>query len=211
MKNTTLIIPQQETPHFSMPAHTVTWEQDLSHLKKGFSKQDLEDFLSLYALAQESPKKAKKRVETFHALHPDHPEVINLLTFLLMSQRKIRQGDRLIEENFKKNPDYLFARINYADLCLRRKEPQKVPELFHHKLSLKEFLPQKKMFHISEFRGFMVLMGLYHFSIGKREVAECYHYLAHRVDPCHPGTKILEKKLYYIPFYKRLILKRFRS
>ncbi|MCB1109975.1 MAG: hypothetical protein KDK64_03270 [Chlamydiia bacterium] len=210
MKNT-LLIPEQRTPHFYLPPHTVTWKQDLSHLKQTFTAVELETFLSLYSLAQTDLKKGKKEVETFLEQHPDHPEILNLLTFIMISQRKIRQSDHLIEENFKKNPHYLFARINYGDLCLRRKTPQKVPELFNHQGSLQEFLPHRKTFHVSEFRGFMVLMGLYSLSVGKREVAECYHYLAHRVDPCHSGTKILEKKLYYIPFYKRLILKLFHT
>ena len=45
---------------------------------------------------------------------------------------------------------------------------------------------------MSEFRGFMLLMGHYHLAIKEREIAECYHYLAHKVDPRHPGTKRLQ-------------------
>jgi len=210
MKNT-LFIPEQKTPHFYLPPHTVTWKQDLAHLKKSFSKKDLETFLSLYSLAETNPKKAKKEVEIFRNNHPDHPEVLNLLTYLNVRRKRIRQAERLIDENFQKNPDYLFARINYADLCLRRKKLQKIPELFNFKFNLRDFRPNKKMFHISEFRGFMVMMGHYHLLIQKREAAECYHYLAHRVDPQHPNTKVLQKKLYYKPLYKRLILKLFPS
>lgn len=209
MKNT-LFIPEQITPHFKLPPHTITWEQELSHLKESFSEEDLGTFLKLYSLANENPREAKKKVELFMKSHTDHPEVLNLLTFLYIACRKIRKADRLIEENYSKNPNYLFAKINYADLCLRRKKPQIIPEIFNKKLNLRELYPNKKMFHISEYRGFMTLMGFYHLSIGKREAAEGYHYLASRVDPNHPNTKILEKKLYYIPFYKRFILKLFR-
>ena len=209
MKNT-LFIPEQRTPFFILPPHTITWKQDLSHLEKSFSKKDLETFLMLYSLAGKTPRRVKKEVEIFLEKHPDHPEVLNLLTFLYLSCRKIRKGNRLIEENYIKNPDYLFAKINFADLCLRRKKPQIIPEIFNKKLNLRDLYPNKKMFHISEFRGFMVLMGFYQLSLGNREAAEGYHYLAKRVDPNHPGTKILEKKLYYIPFYKRFILKTFR-
>ena len=211
MKNETLVIPEQKTPHFYLPSHTITWKQDLFHLKQGFSEEDLETYLALYTLTQSEPKKAKKKVESFLENHPDHPEVLNLLTFLTIAQRKIRKGDQLIEENFQKNPDYLFARINYGDLCLRRKKLEKVPELFNYKGSLKEFLPQRKVFHFSEFRGFVLLMGYYNLALGNREVAECFHYLAYKVDPRHPSTKMLERKLYYISFYKRLILKCFKS
>ncbi|MCP5504556.1 MAG: hypothetical protein H7A41_05315 [Chlamydiales bacterium] len=209
MKNT-LFIPEQKTPYFTLPSHTITWKQDLSHLKKSFSEEDLATFLDLYAKASENPRKVKKEVEIFKEKHPDHPEVLNLLTYLYLSCRKVRKADRLIEENYAKNPDYLFAKINFADLCLRQKKPQIIPDIFNKKFNLRELYPDKKMFHISEFRGFMVLMGFYHLSMGNKEAAEGYHYLAERVDPNHPGTKILEKKLYYIPFYKKFILKLFR-
>lgn len=193
-----------------MPAHTITWDQDLSHLKKSFSEDDLGTYLLLYSLAEENPRKAIKGVEKFSESHPDHPEVLNLLTYLYLIRRKIWKTGRLIEENYAKNPDYLFAKINYADLCLRRKNFQKIPEIFNNNLNLQDLYPNKKLFHVSEFRGFMVLMGFYHHAIGKRATAECYHYLAVRVDPKHPGTKTLAKKLYYTPFLKRFILKLFR-
>ncbi len=209
MKNT-LFIPEQRTPYFTLPSHTVTWKQDLSHLENSFSKEDLKAFMKLYTLATENPRKAKKDVEAFKEKHPDHPEVLNLLTYLYLSCHKVRKANRLIEENYAKNPDYLFAKINFADLCLRRKQPQKIPNIFNKKMNLRALYPNKKMFHVSEFRGFMVLMGFYQISIRNRGAAEGYHYLAERVDPHHPGTKILEKKLYYIPFYKKFILKIFR-
>ncbi|MDJ0651709.1 MAG: hypothetical protein QNJ27_01670 [Simkaniaceae bacterium] len=193
----TLFIPEQKTPNFFLPSHTVTWKQDLSQLKKSLSNKDLQDFLTLYALALENPRKAKKGVEAFREKHPNHPEVLNLLTYIYLSSRKVRKADHLIEENYAKNPNDLFAKINFADLCLRRKQAQKIPDIFHNKMHLRELYPKKKIFHISEFRGFMVVMGFYQISLGNREIAKRYHDLAHLVDPNHPGTKILEKKLYF--------------
>jgi len=203
MKNT-LFIPPQRTPHLIMPSHTVTWKQDLSHLKQSLSTKDLDHFFDLYNRAQENLRNVKKEVEIFRKRHPNLPEVLNLLTFIYLSKRKIRKADRLIQENYEKNPNYIFARINYADLCLRRGHIQKIPEIFNEKFNLRELYPEKKMFHISEFRGFMVLMGFYHLAIDKREAAEEYHYLATRIDPHHPNTKILEKKLYHRSLYKKL-------
>lgn len=210
MKNQPLKIPAQKTAEFSLPPHTITWEQDLSHLKASFSEEEIRTFLSLYELASNNPRQAIKKVALFLEKHPHHPEVLNLFTYLHLSLRKIRKANRLIEENYEHNPEYLFAKINFADLCLRRKQPEKIPEVFNQKLNLRELYPHKKMFHVSEFRGFMTLMGLYHLSIGRRSAAEGYHYLAARIDPHHPNTRNLEKKLYYQPFCKRFILKLFR-
>ncbi len=195
MKNT-FLVPEQRTPHFYLPPHKVSWKQDLTPLKQEFSKEDLGQFLTFYSLAETSPKKGQKEVENFREKYPNSPAVLNLLTFLYMSRRKIFKANHLIRENYAKNPTNLFARINYADLCLRKKKPEEIGEIFDHTYSLTELYPEKKTFHISEFRGFMVVMGFYHLAIGKREAAECYHYLAAKVDPDHPGPKILGKKLF---------------
>lgn len=204
MKNT-FLVPAQQTPHLNLPSHTLTWEQDISHLKQDLPQQDLKIFLDLYSHAQENLRGTKKKLELFKERHPDHPEVLNLLSFIYLSLRKIKKADRLIEENYKRNPYYIFARINYGDLCLRRKQIQKIPEIFNKNFSLQELYPHRKSFHISEFRGFMTLMGFYHLAIQKREAAEVYHYLVSCVDPHHCSTKILEKKLYYIPLRKKLL------
>ena len=204
MKNT-LFIPPQRTPHFFLPPHTVTWKQDISHLKKKFSTEELNFFLDLYAQTQENPRKTKQKVENFRLKHPSHPEVLNLLTFIYLSKKKVKKANQLIRENYEKNPYYIFARINYADLCLRQRQHQKIPEIFNKKFNLPDLYPEKKEFHVSEFRGFMVLMGFYHLALGKRDAAEGYHYLASRVDPNHPNTKILEKKLYHQKLHKRLV------
>ena len=101
MKNT-LFIPEQKTLHFYLPPHTVTWKQDFSHLRKGLLKNDLETFLVLYSLAETDPKKAKKEAEIFQNNYPDHPEVLNLLSYLNIRRKRIRQAERLIDENFQK-------------------------------------------------------------------------------------------------------------
>ena len=48
-------------------------------------------------------------------------------------------------------------------------------------------------------------MGRYFLEIGKIEVAESYHFLSYQIDPHHISVKVLTKKLYHRPFYKKLI------
>jgi len=202
-----LFIPPQETPYLSLSAHHLTWEQDLSHLKKSLIPEDLNHFLKLHTEAQNNPNGTKKEVEKFLLHHPGHPEALNLLTFICLSKKKTRRANQLIEENYKKNPRYIFAKINYADLCLRQKKHQKVPQIFNHTFDLKRLYPKKETFHVSEFRGFLIVMGLYHLAIGKRGTAEDYHYLAQCVDPHHPGTQLLGEKLYRKKLRKGLFFK----
>lgn len=201
----TLNIPEQKTPHFKMKRVVVTVNRDLKPLKETLSKGDFNRFLDLHKLAEDKPKKALKEVEFLLAEYPHHPEILNLQTYLLLRRRKMRRAQKLIIENYEKNPDYLLGKINYADYCIRKKRFAEVPEIFHQKFDLRLIDPSRTIFHLSEYRGFMVTMGFYHLALKKKEAAEGFFYLAHTVDSSHPSVQLLKKKLYKKPLYKKLL------
>lgn len=201
----TLNIPEQKTPHFKMKRIAVTVNRDLKSLQKTLSKSHFERFLALHKLAEEKPKKALKEVESLLTERPHHPEILNLQTYLLLTRRKMRRADKLIIENYEQNPDYLLGKINYADYCIRKKRLEEIPEIFNQKFDLRLIDPSRTIFHLSEYRGFMVTMGFYHLALKKKEAAEGFFYLAHTVDSSHPSVQLLKKKLYKKPFYKKLL------
>ena len=200
-----LYIPRQKGADFSFPAHTLTWAQDLDPIKQTLSPDDLPLFLSLYEKALASPKKAKKEGDLFLKKYPTHPVVLNLLSYIYISLKKVKKAKQLIECNYEFNPDNIFAKINYAHHCLDKKKFEKIPEIFEGKFNLQDLYPKRKTFHISEFRGFVLLMGYYFLSINNKAVAIHYHYLAKRLDKSHPSTLLLQKKIYYTPFYKKIV------
>ena len=180
--------------------------------KKTFQHpSEIDLFLALYALANTNPKKARQGIEALQKKYPNAPHILNLLASVHFSLGHLRKGNRLVEENYRKNSDSLFAKINFADLCLRRKKAQNIPEIFNQMFSLPALYPDRNMFHVCEFRGFMVLMGLYHLYMKKRAVAEEYHFFAAYVDPNHPGTQLLGKKLYAPSFFKRVFSRFFNQ
>src|SRR5262249_10698168 len=93
----------------------------------------------------------------------------------------------------------LTAKINFADLCLRKKQAEAIPAIFDGNFDLNTLYPEKTTYHFAEFRGFMVLMGHYHLQIGKKDKAQDYCELAFLVDPLHPGVISLEKKIKKTP------------
>jgi hypothetical protein len=62
--------------------------------------------------------------------------------------------------NFKKYPDYLFARLNYASILLLKGKFKEIPKLFNSKFDLKQFCPNRDTFHISEVLSFHKGCGL---------------------------------------------------
>jgi hypothetical protein len=193
----------------------ISFRQDHARLKEKLSKQELKSFLSLYEEAQDNPKATLPKLLEFSEAHPDLPVVSNLLTYVYIRLRKVGKAHNLIEETYRSHPAYLIAKINYADLLLRRKKFRQVPALFDGIFDLSQLYPEKTAFHYSEFRGFMVAMGFYHHAIRAKELAlECYR-LAVLTDPRHPSVLALEKKVFprtllqkildAVPFRKRRI------
>ncbi len=116
--------------------------------------------------------------------------------FILIIFHSLEKAEESIKTNIQRNPDYLFARLNYAEFFLRRKEYNKVAEIFDHKFDLQMLYPKRKRFHISEVVNFMGLMGTYFYEIGEREAAGIYHDFLQEIAPKYPMAKRLKRKLH---------------
>lgn len=200
----TLFIPEQVTPHFKMRSLTISMKSTNSNLGKTLSKEDFSRYIKLYELAQKKPKKALRGALEILSAYPHQSELLNFLTYIYLSKRKVRKAEKLIIENYTHNPDDLLVKINYADYCIRKKRSSEILKIFGEKLDLRTIYPRRSIFDLAEFRGFMVVMGFYHLSIQKKDAAEGYFYLAHTVDKNHTSVQLLKKKLYKKPFYKKL-------
>ena len=188
--------------HSDGKGYRVVFEREKENLNLDKSQQKL--FENLYVKIQEDPQKHLAALIEFCSLHPKVPEAANLLAFAYLRLKKKKEAEDLIEKTYLAHPDYLIARINYADQALRLKKKELVPMIFDRCFDLNRLYPKKESFHYSEFRGFMTLMGFYHLEIGEKEKAEEYYQLAFQVDPLHPSVAALEKKLSKTSFLKKI-------
>lgn len=156
------------------------------------------EYATLYQLAQDRPTEALQQLEKFNT-----PESGSLKAFALLQMKKLPEAEKVIEETFLHYPDNFTAKINYADLCLRRKKWREIPKIFHS-TDLSELYPDKTVLFASEFRGFMVLMSHYHSKIRKYKLAEQFYTLAVKADPLHPSLSLLEKKIFQLRALKKL-------
>ncbi len=189
-------IAEQKLTQITFPQVEVSYNQIADRLSKIFVPGDLKEYLALYEKAQANPKEALPKILLFKKKHADLPEINNLLSYTFIRRKKIKKAEKLIEENYKKNPDYLFARINYADLCLRKNQSSQIPKIFNHKKTLNEVYPQRTSYHFSELIGFICLMGFYYLNTGQKELAMDYCAYARLIDPDDDTLYLLEKKLY---------------
>lgn len=184
--------------------YRVIFEKKEKHLN--LQKGEQKFFEDLHVNIQEDPQKHLDVLIEFYKQHPDIPEIANLLTFAYLRLKKRKEAETLIEKSYFAHPNYLIARINYADQALRLKKKELIPKIFEGCFDLHRLYPKRETFHYAEFRGFMTLMGFYHLEIGRKEKAEEYYQLAFQVDPLHPSVAALEKKLSKISLLKKIFL-----
>lgn len=172
-------------------------------LKKNLSQEELDKYLDLLEKAQLAPKKHYEEIKAFCNHYPTVPEILNLLTFAHLKNFKIKEAEQLIEETYSNFPNYLFAKINFADQCMRKKKIEKVKELFSS-FDLQELYPGKRLYHTSEFRGFLVMMSYYFLALKDREKALHYFEAVKKIEPHNPSVLYLEKKLFKQSLLSRL-------
>jgi hypothetical protein len=128
------------------------------------------------------------RLEELVEQCPQVPQISNYLAaaYNLMGNNKF---DACVEENYRKHPDYLFARVHYAGQCLDNNESEKIPAIFKEGGDLKVLYPHRNRFHITEFIAFNVFMCRYYDTIGKRDAAEVMLKSLEKIAPEHPMTK----------------------
>ena len=156
----------------------------------------------LYELAQHDPTQAIPELERLIATYPHVPTFYNYLSIAYLAAGDQEQATALVREAYRRHPQYLFARVNYANLCLQQREIGKIPGIFAHTFDLKQLYPHRTRFHVSEFTGFAWVMCRYFCAIGERETAALYYQMLKHVAPRHPMTKQAKRSL-SPPFWVR--------
>jgi tetratricopeptide (TPR) repeat protein len=129
----------------------------------------------LYELAQRDPTQAIPELERLMTTYPHIPTFANHLSIAYLDAGDQEHAIALVREAYRRHPQYLFAKVNYANLCLQQGEMEKVPGIFDHACDLKQLYPHRTRFHVSEFTGFAWMMCRYCCAIGQRETATLYY------------------------------------
>jgi tetratricopeptide (TPR) repeat protein len=156
----------------------------------------------LYELAQHEPTQAIPELERLVMTYPHIPTFLNHLSIAYLAAGDQEQATAMVREAYRRHPQYLFAKVNYANLCLQQGEIEKVPGIFDHAFDLKQLYPHRKRFHVSEFTGFAWVMCRYFCAINEWETAALYYQMLKHVAPRHPMTKQAKRAL-YPPFWVR--------
>ena len=141
------------------------------------------------------PRNAIPELQALIERYPQVPQFYNYLTVAYSGIGALDKAEAVTLASIRANPDYLFARLNYAELCLMRRDYAKIPEIFDHRFDLKLLYPKRNRFHIAEVANFMGLIGLYFLAIGERGLAEKYNAALQETAPHFPMAQKLRRAL----------------
>lgn len=160
----------------------------------------------LHAFTLRRPKAA---IPELLALHEKYPKIQQFANYLVVAYNRTGQKElarQLIVANYRRTPEYLFARVQYAELCLREGNYAEVPQIFAHKFDLKVLYPERRRFHVSEVVAFFSMLANYFLVTGNRERAEQIYQMLCQLQPKHMATRALKRKL-YPSLLRRLIIR----
>ncbi len=151
-------------------------------------------------------KEAETVIDRLLELKQQYPKVPLIYNYISLAYGFLdtEKQKENIRENYEKNPQYLFARCHYGQLCLREGELEKIPEIFDNKFDLKSLYPRRKQFHATEFSAFTGLMAEYCFRLGNVEQADALFKSMEELVPNAEETQTI-KKLLRPNFFKRII------
>jgi hypothetical protein len=148
-----------------------------------------------YELVYDDPKRAVAPLERLVEKYPDIPTFANNLLVAYSRTRSSRHVDARIIASYERDPNYLFARLNYISLLLGRGRENEVLQVLDGKLRLDWLYPERAVFHVTEHVTFLATIGRYFAAIGRFTMAlRCWE-IAVDCDEDHPSVALLEQAL----------------
>jgi len=159
------------------------------------SKETREAFPRLHALVREDPRAAVAELRAWIAREP-LPMFFNWLGAAYSVLGDTDGMRDTVLENYRRNPQYLFARANYAELCLCDGDIAGAREALGAALDIRPFLGGRRRVHVSEVAAYFYAVALYHIQAGDLAAAEKVYEMLDEVCPDDVSTENLRRRLH---------------
>ena len=155
-----------------------------------------DEMVELYEKSQEEPASIIDRIEELIKKYPNVPKLYNFATVAYNFLRNTEKARHYSEMNYKMNPSYLFAKLNYAEICMSEGDLDKVAEIYENKFDLKMLYPERNVFHITEVVGFLGITATYFSCIGMKDQVELLFKGLEELAPHSPYTARIRQYLF---------------
>jgi tetratricopeptide (TPR) repeat protein len=152
-----------------------------------------DELASLTVQGKSDPVGIVPRVEALLERYPDECHLLNKLAAGLAADGQNERAKEVAELNYRKNPNYLFGRLNYAEFLLVGGQYDKVLDLFGGTFNLRAMYPHRTVFHATEVAGLFSLMTRYFMFTENVPAALNAASNLKQVDPNHPTVMYVER------------------
>jgi tetratricopeptide (TPR) repeat protein len=121
----------------------------------------------LWELVHENPAAAVPRIEGLLKDFPEVPQLRNYLCAALQQLGKYQRVMKIIEEDYHRFPNYLFARAAYGTLLLKEGRMEEFERLFALPIHPRAWYSEREEFHITEAVTVLALAALYDIKRGE--------------------------------------------
>ncbi len=149
----------------------------------------------LYHKLYVNPRGCIKDLEDLANKYPHIPQFSNYLYASYAISGQTTKANNVMKENYKKNPTYLFALLNYAEYLINNGNFDKVADIFKNKFDLTLLYPERNVFHTTEVINFHGVIGLYYAFAGQTDKAEHCLNILRALSPKHGYTMKLNEQL----------------
>ena len=159
---------------FAWLSYTIT-EEPILHTEPG--NRVLERVLAgrhdaLFAQVHNDPSAAVPQLLELIEQYPQAPMLYNWLAVAYGLLGKFDEAGDISRLNYERNPHYLFARCNFAQVCMMRGDLEQVRSILDGKFDLKLMYPERDVFHRTEFLTFCDVVVEYLARTGERRAAK---------------------------------------
>ncbi len=112
----------------------------------------------------------------------------NYLYVAYMLRDEKEKALEIMELTTKLHPNYLFGKLNLANLCIEQGKLEEVPEILGITLELHDLYPERDTFHLSEITNYYKTVIRYYVSADEIEKAENKSEFLKEIAPEHPDT-----------------------
>lgn len=181
------------TTQFVKVGYTITTDPQFQNNRYSIPPA-LEKQLQLLAMECQE-KSTSKLIDKLNQLviqYPTVPQLKNYLSVAFHVQGNNKKAEEVNLWTLSEHPDYLFARLNAANVHIERSELEKVPELLGELLEIKSLYPDRDLFHLAEVTGYLKVVIRYFAAMENVELAENRLTLLKEIAPDHPDTEQAE-------------------
>lgn len=144
-------------------------------------------------LCRNKPKLAIPILDKIPEKYKRNPRVLNLYASAYSSLGDEINLRRIALDNFKMNPDYLFAKLNLCDIYLVDGDVDKIPEVLGKDFDLQKLYPERSIFHSSECLSYYSVAAQYFMKNKDFGRAKTCYLIMYKISPDHSRTKFIEE------------------